>query len=262
MSFSITRAQRSLLFFFSASGYIAWCSGLDGRLEAEIIATPHLQMLASLPQRPPPRVSSIILRDPFAEEQPDAVPVADANGADPSVSNAALADDGPRVPDIADLPGSDASVPQTLTLKATIVGSNPVAYVQDGPGMDIVRVGDLLGGRRVNRIYLQGVSLSDGTRLALPGMFVPTPPPEMPAPAKTGAPVADLRKTLAEQQAAGKAPATDAAPQATPTPSPGFPSPAPRPTVNQNGIPVGVNPTSDPNAPTPYPYPYPYAPQR
>jgi hypothetical protein len=263
MSLSITRSQRSLLFFFSASGYIAWCSGLEGRLEAEIITAPHLATIASLPQRPPPRLSSIIVRDPFAEELPDSAPVAvrDSSDGDSSFPSAALADDGPSVPNIADLPGGDAPPAQTLALKATIVGPNPVAYVQAGTAMEIVRVGDLLRGRRVDRIDLEGVDLSDGSRLVLPNTFAAAAPSEMARSAEPAVSPADLRQTVV-RQAAGNAPTPEPAPQAAPTPSPAPPSPGPLPTVNQNGIPVGVNPTSDPNAPTPYPYPYPYAPQR
>ncbi|MGP6159191.1 MAG: hypothetical protein ACLPYS_17070 [Vulcanimicrobiaceae bacterium] len=264
MTLSITRAQRSLLFFFSASGYIAWCSGLDGRLAAQIVAAPRLATLASLPERPPPRVSSIIRRDPFAEERADIAPVsvADSGGGDLGAPAATVADDGVTVPNIADLPGGDAPVPQTLVLKATIVGPNPVAYVQDGSGMDIVRVGDLLGGRRVRRIDLQSIELNDGSRLELPGMFAA--PPAAPNPSlPAGIPGRTVRKQVVEQQSASAAPsAVPSPPPPQPTPRPGYPSPGPLPTVNRNGIPVGVNPTPDLNAATAYPYPYPYPPQQ
>jgi hypothetical protein len=263
MSFSITRSQRSLLFFFSASGYIAWCSGLDSRLEAQIVAAPGPRPLASLAQRPPPRVSSIIRRDPFVEEQPASISAADSNGDAAPVPDAALADDGPSVPNIAELPSIDASGPQTLVLKATIAGPNPVAYVRDGADMDIVRVGDLLAGRRVRRIDLQGLEFGDGSRLELPGAFVATPAPETPNPSNAVIPIADLRKLLAAQQGTPKVPPAAASPQATAAPTPsGYPTPGPLPTVNQRGIPVGVNPTPDLSAPTAFPYPYPYPPTR
>jgi hypothetical protein len=115
----------------------------------------------------------------------------------------------------------------------------------------------------VRHIDLQGIALSDGSRLDLPGTFVATPPPETGGPPNVVVPISDLRRLLAAQQAGNGVPATSG-PQAAPTSAitPGYPSPGPLPTVDQRGIPVGVSPTPDVNDPTAFPYPYPYAPQR
>ena len=51
-----------------------------------------------------------------------------------------------------------------LAVRATIVGPNPVAYVENGTVMDIVRVGDTLGEQRIVRIDLRGITFGDGSQ--------------------------------------------------------------------------------------------------
>ncbi len=263
MNLSITRRQRSLLFFLSASGYVAMCSGLGDRLEAQIITPPPLPSFTIAPERFPPRVASLITRDPFVAQPQggDSTSRGSRNGT-PSARTLALADDGPAVPNIAEDPGASGP-PLTLVLKATIVGNNPVAYVENGSAMDIVRVGDLLGERRVKRIDLQGIEFDDGARLELPRIIFTTPPPSSRQPDDAVVPLADLRRLLAVPQPERASPTAGPAPQPTSpstlTASP--PTPGPMRTINQNGLPVGVNPTSDPNR-SPYPYQYLYVPRR
>ncbi len=278
---ALTRRQRSLVLFFSASGYIAWFSGLGERLDAQgIIGTP-VPALTLGPRAMPPRVASVIRRDPFAgaPERPDDQPPArtagpgmpgmPANGPGGVVPNPAGAVPDPGMPagtTIASVASDTRSAGPTLTLvvRATIIGPNPVAYVANGRAMDIVRVGDRLGDRRVAKIDLRGLAFSDGSRLDLPGNFDATPAPRREAGGVTIR-LDDLRALLGVARPHGPlaSPArASAGATAAPTPAPAgtFPTPGPLPTVNQRGIPVGTNPTFDPTAPTPYPEPYPYAP--
>lgn len=283
---SFTHRQRSLALFFSASAYIAWFSGLGERLDARSLGAPA-PMLTLAPRALPPAVGSVILRDPFAaapsEDRPEPPPAPRAMNASAaftsgytSVPNLAGA---PPVPD----PGNGttlvaqqsapndvrpASSAMTLVVRATIVGSNPVAYVANGSMMDIVRIGDRLGDRRVAKIDLRGLAFADGSRLELVGSFEAPPAPSRRQVTTGGVTIRldDLRKLLgvAHAQSPPLAPSTGATvvtpTAAPPKPAGTFPTPGPLPTVNQRGVPVGTNPTFDPTGPTPYPEPYPYAP--
>ncbi len=272
---ALTRRQRSLALFFSASSYLAWFSGVGDRLDAQGIAGTPMPSLTIAPRSAPPRVNAIIRRDPFA----GAPAPRDAGGDAPSRDRPYNADasasavggpaPGGTVPDIAGaLPaGIDArpqEAPLTLVVRATITGPNPVAYVANGTMMDIVRIGDRLGDRRVAKIDLRGLAFADGSRLDLLGNFEVRPAPVRAAGGVT-IKLDDLRKLLLGTRAeaplappAGTNPATVASPAPSATGS--FPTPGPLPTVNQRGVPVGTNPTFDPSAPTPYPEAYPYAP--
>jgi len=162
--------------------------------------------------------------------------------------------------------------PVPLVVRATIVGANPVAYVEQGTAMDIVRVGDVLGNERVETIDLRGLSFASGARLDLPqGYQAP------PRPVRQGAPSFALPFDLLRRLVAPRSPqSTTASPLAQapspfplprtappfPNSTPGDASPSRLPTVDTRGLTVGTNPTADPNAPTPFPYPYPYAPPR
>lgn len=268
MTLSLTPRQRTLLLFLSASGYTAWFSGLGDRTEAEVLGTRSAPIVTIDAPSPLPRVASVIRRDPFASK-PQAKPAhvpgvpplesGDANSAAIAVANTQpVSKDGVVVPDIE----IGSATPLALLLRATIVGPQPVAYVANGTAMDIVRVGDTLGERRVAQIDLRGISFADGTRLDLPDAFVPTPRPERRR-AKAGDPITlqALRRLLLSTK---KQDAATVPEPAEPAPSAGsvsnYPTPGPLPTVDMQGLPVGVNPTANPNAPTPYPYPYPYAP--
>jgi len=275
---STTRSQRAALFFVSASAYLAWYSGFGEPLEAQGIAGAPAPSLTIVPKAIQPHVSRLIMRDPFAGAPERSAPN-DASSRSPSTDGASVtihtnamvpknltsADDMTTgfVPDIAS--ARDTANAVTLVVKATIVGRNPVAYVANGTMMDIVRVGDRLGDRRVAKIDIRGIVFSDGTRLDLPGAFVPTPPPAAAGSAIT-IKLDDLRRLLKpnlqqslsappHRHSAGAAPAA-VAPASTEI----FPTPGSLPTIDARGIPAGTNPTPNASGPTPYPNPYPYAP--
>jgi hypothetical protein len=183
MKLAITPRQRALLLFVSASGYTAWFSGLGDRTSAAELGS-VAQPFVTVDARPDlPSVASIIARDPFlGKPGPGAAngtrsqPSAPA-GADSSIAMGSVPNPGDVVvPDIASRSGA-AGDRLTLVLRATIVGPEPVAYVANGTAMDIVRVGDSLGDRRVAKIDLRGIAFADGTRLDLPDAYVATPEP-------------------------------------------------------------------------------------
>jgi hypothetical protein len=261
---TLTRRARGWLLFLSAASYTAWFSGLGDRSDAAgfdatypaSVSTPHFDAA--------PVVAAVIARDPFA-----GAPSHDA-GSKPVDTTASFAQDaGPLqriagtapsviVPNIGDI--ANASAPLPLVVRATIVGSNPVAYVENGSAMDIVRVGDTLGEQRVVKIDLNGLTFADGSRLELPGAAGVAPPPAA-QPVSVAQRLDQIRVLLTHLDARiMQSPAPPPVSVPLPSSTPGFPSPAPLATVDSRGIPVGVNPTSDPNAPTPYPDPYPYAP--
>jgi hypothetical protein len=160
---------------------------------------------------------------------------------------------GKDVLDLALLDDEDARegtpAPAALLVKATIVGSSPVAYVADGPTMHVVTTGDYLAGRRVSEIDATGILLDDGTRLELSGSYA----------APTGRQVKPLKRGLREQP-------SSATPIVVPSASVSTflqtaPTPGPLPTIKRGAFPVGAAPTSDASAPTAFPYPYPYSPK-
>ena len=284
---TFTHRQRSLVLFFSASAYIAWFSGLGERLDAQSLVGTPTPMLTLAPRELPPRVANIIKRDPFAaapsEDRPEPPPAPQYESASrsfsPGYATVPNLAEAPAVPDpgvgttiVAQQGAPDgvrpASVEMTLVVRATIVGANPVAYVANGSTMDIVRVGDRLGDRRVAKIDLRGLAFADGSRLDLVGNFEAPPARPKRRVAAGGATIRldDLRRLLGVAQAQSPPLAPPAgAPTVTatampPAPAGTFPTPGPLPTVNQRGVPVGTNPTFDPTGPTPYPEPYPYAP--
>jgi hypothetical protein len=271
MRLTLTRRGRGLLLFLSASGYTAWFSGIGGRSDAagdalpysSAISTPHFEA-----ERP---VTAQILRDPFAgapTHGPDAAPSDPRAGSSgerapaPAPQAVAASPGDLDVPNIGDAGGAEA--PVALAVRATIVGTNPVAYVENGTAMDIVRIGDTLGEERVVNIDLRGLTFADGTRLDLPDSFNATPPPA-PIALSLADRIAELRKLIvhlkAQPASAQPVPAASAQPSSLAA-SPAYPSPAPLETVDPHGIPAGTNPTPDANGPTPYPYPFPYAPRR
>jgi hypothetical protein len=275
MRLTITSRQRALLLFVSASGYTAWFSGLGDRTSAEELG-PVAQPFVTVGERPDlPSVAAIIVRDPFAGKPlPGAASGANANAnanaaRNPVQPSSAVGSGDVVVPDIASRSGG-ASGEATLVLRATIVGPEPVAYVANGTAMDIVRVGDSLGERRVAKIDLRGIAFADGTRLDLPDAYVPPPEPARHRAANEDRiSLAVLRRLLLPSHAQplpdGRSDGNTPNPQMQATPlqtasASAFPTPAPLPTIDMRGLPVGVNPTADPNGPTPYPNPYPYAP--
>jgi hypothetical protein len=267
---AISRRQRSLLLFLSTSGYIAWFSGVGTRLEAQGIAGPRIVAMTMTPAPSVPRVASQIVRDPFAGS-PQAAPdrsAANASSAAPQPEPPAVANDAGdangSVPNIAGAgvpPGASATEPMTLTVRATIVGRTSVAYVANGSAMDIVRVGDSLGDRRIVKIDLEGITFNDGSRLDLAAGYNATPAPIRRSGQAIAMPLEQLRRLFARTY--GATASTPSAPE--PASAPATPpaqnvTPAPLPTVNAAGVAPGTNPTPDLADPTAYPYPYPYPP--
>jgi hypothetical protein len=186
-----------------------------------------------------------IVRDPFAPSGPGEEygrPAALADAPDVAVPNI----------DNGALPAAQAA---PAVVRATLVGAQPVAYVDDGTGMQIVRIGDVVGGRNVVAIDLRGVALADGTRLDLPGSARREPPPAAAPPA---------RRTPSPHPNAQDVPDATRSPRSPPSesPPPLAATPAPLRTPDSRGLPPGVNPTPDAFGATPLPYPYPYAPPR
>lgn len=211
--------------------------------------------------RPRERVSlasvrDFVRRDPFAVATPYA-PMVTPQSAVPRAfapPTAALA-----VPDIVP---SDAPLPErALAVRATITGSRAVAYVANGTAMDIVRVGDIVGDRRVAAIDLHGIAFADGSRLELPDGFA-----RRSDPAQTHAvtlSIEDLRRLmtpLTRTAAPSPSPASTGAAMPYATSAASNSTPAPLTTVDRRGLRPGDNPTPDLVDPTAYPLPYPYAP--
>jgi hypothetical protein len=266
MTLTLTRTQRSILLFLSASSLIAWFSGTGGRgLAAQDIESAGPAAFVVIPRVRPPNVLSVVRRDPFAGGAA-ALADDDAGTIAPAYADTAAAgDDDLSVPDIA-----VAQLPQRqspVTVRATIVGSNPIAYVDTGSAMDIVRVGDTLGNRRIVAIDLRGISFDDRSRLDLPDGDEATPSPVGIALRTSGSTPHDrprLRAPHDRRSSAPQAPVSASTPlmpaAAGVSPAPLYPTPGPLRTVDRSGLQPGANPTPDLTDPTAFPYPYPYAP--
>jgi hypothetical protein len=206
-----------------------------------------------------PSLASLIRRDPFAGVPRPRRPRNAPRWSDPPNE--------PLVPDID--PGAAgefaaaAPAPETvqIAVRATITGAHPVAYVAEGADLQIVRVGDVVAGRRVAAIDLRGLALSDGLRVDLPESYLATPQPVAASepdralhergPAPEAAPTPAAIPAAALPAEPGGSPAGAASASATP---------APLRTVDSRGLAPGVNPTPDTVDPTAFPYPYPYPP--
>ena len=287
MSFAFSSRGRAIVLFVSAAAYSAWFSGLGERGDASDLPSEAPTEMRVVPHRAPPSVATTIRRDPFARNtRPAGADVANANEENvtggamrgtseydgrsrthdaPAIASARV-DDGPDVPNIASDagPGATGAIgpSETLVLRATIVGPSPVAYVGHGTSMDIVRVGDTLGGRRVARIDLHGIAFADGSRLDLPDAYANAAP--VPVAAHAVAPsehpltLEALRRFLVTPSPA-RSDARITRPQAADVATPA-PTDAALPLVDRNGLPAGATPTPDANGPTAFPYPYPYPP--
>jgi hypothetical protein len=201
---------------------------------------------------PPPAarlvsIADVIRRDPFAATPSPGAGSQDAPGlgGQPALVASVPIPPGLTVPDIAAAAQAPAEAPRTYVIKATIVGSSTVAYVDDGTSLRIVRVGDSLGGRSVMLIDIRGITFTDGSRLTLPEHHA-----ESQSSPQNGAP----------RRMSGRPTTQSRAPQMTitaePVPSQSPPTPGPLPTVKPGAFPLGSAPTSDPSAPTAFPYPY------
>jgi len=245
----ISRQTRTLLLFFSAAGYVGWFSGLGDPTEAQG-AGPASQAAITI-ARASAAPGTTVVRDPFARSS---TPPAARPGYRRRPAESPTESFAPHI----DVAAARATAAAAAVLRATIAGPRPVAYVEDGGAMDIVRVGDTLGNRRVVKIDLAGLTLADGSRLVLQDGSATAPAAPNLAARLVTLRFEDLRRMLAPRRALRSKDATPIG--AAVAPAATYPTPGPLRTADTRGIPVGVNPTSDPNAPTPYPYPYPYAP--
>ncbi len=259
MTISFSRRTRSLLLLVSAACYLASFTDAGEPLDARGLGG---RGPIVVPERwsTPIAVEALVRRDPFLADPTPA----------PLLRPPPATDDEPVVPDIdprADALG--AAVPAKVTpafdplvVRATIVGRRPLAFVASGrTGETIVGLGDRLGGARVRAIDLQGVVLTDGTRLDLPSSYLATPRPAARVESRADAAldaVANLRTLLLHSHLERDAASRARTAAVTPLPQP--PSPGPLRTVDARGLVPGVNPTPDLTDPTAQPYPYPYAP--
>jgi hypothetical protein len=264
---SFTTRARALWLFVSAISYAGTFCGFDDRLDAAEVSASSTSVITAPPQPIDPPVESVVRRDPFVGAVPPARGRNDTTPATGSDENPE-ADADVTVPDIApqyadeiafDKP-SKAEAP-AISVRATITGTRPVAYVEVGDKLDIVRVSDTVGGRRVGTIDLRGVTFTDGTRLDLSGAFTPGPVPHRPERSnQTDTMTREfqrLRQLLLSRSSAGAArPAT-----ASQRPSESVVTPGPLRTVDPNGLPIGTTPTPDADSPTAFPVPYPYPPR-
>ncbi len=250
MSISFAPIRRSSLFALSGAGYALAFLTTASALTAQ--PAPATVRVRSTPSPPEISVTAAIRRDPFAPTPGPSLPATETTRERLGDVGFAPIPPGLRVPSIDGLddasqaPGRDAT--RTLTLKATIAGPQPVAYVDESGRMEIVRPGDVIAGLRVAAIDLRGIAFDDGTRLALPERADRATPPQA-APMRAAA------------RAGASAPPPLAAPSAAPSAVAAEPTAGPLPTPDRAGYAAGARPTSDPAAPTAFPYPFPYPPR-
>jgi hypothetical protein len=238
-----------------------WAGG--GTVPARVPAKPAALEFAL---RDADHVTDTILRDPFAGSPSDNAPYPGNDRRNFGAAGITATGTGGSVV-VPDIDGSaiERAAP-LLTLRATIAGPSPVAYLDDGSGLQIVRVGDVVAGRNVARIDLRGLAFADGTRVDLPDATPSSATAATPQPA-TGR-RRDASRTNASRALSGAMPGVSPAAPAPPIlPAPGpsaspetYPTPAPLRTADSRGLAPGVNPTPDTTGPTAFPYPYPYAP--
>jgi len=247
---SLTPLQRTSLLTFSGLTYgLAFLTNA-GALRAQ--PAPSSLRIAATPGHAAIVVAASIRRDPFAATPAPQRIVHSADGVRVASGGPGFAPvpAGLSVPSIDGLTESAAEPTRTLALKATIAGPEPVAYVEDGQTLQIVRPGDAIAGLRVRSIDLHGVVFDDGTQLELPER---SSPPTAPAHRATAA------RVVAQPTASAAASAAQS-PSPSATSIAAEPTPGPLPTPRAGAYPLGARPTSDPAAPTAFPYPYPYAP--
>ncbi len=262
-----TWSARALCMFVSAASYVATFCGFDDHLDAAEVSGAATSVTVSPNRSIDPPVESVVRRDPFAgafSSDPGSIVDSAATKSThdrTTDTDVAVPDIVPRYADQITFDESTKAEPPALFLRATITGSRPVAYVEDGNNLEIVRISDPVGGRRVATIDLRGLSFTDGTRLDLPGAFTPTPAPHRLADSNRSAYLTKefqrLRKLLlSRMNAAAKVPRVAGQASSDTTVTPG-----PLRTVDPNGRPVGTTPTPDADAPTAFPVPYPYPPR-
>lgn len=258
---TITRAQRAALLFTSALMYVVWLIGPTAALNAQdTVAVPDRVALTEPPSIP---VRLAIERDPFAGAPSDASPGAQ--------SSATFSNFLPHLqPDTRHqellVPNIDAAmeakgpppISSTLVLKATIVGNDSVAYLQDGTSMKIVRVGDPIGERLVRAIDLAGVELDDGSRLELQAAgSVHHGRLHAPSLAEDVARRVEFLLKRQAQNLSGSPAGKLVLPSAADTPRAvdSLVTPGPLPTVVPDPLPIGTSPSNSSPAASPYPLP-------
>jgi hypothetical protein len=264
---ALTRRARALWLFISAISYAATFYGFDDRLDAAEVTAPSVSATDAWPQSIDPPVESIVRRDPFIraassgrEYSGDTPASASHPDRDPD-TDVTVPDIMPTYADEIALAETSKAETQTISIRATITGTRPVAYVEVGGELDIVRVSDMVGGRRVAAIDLRGLAFTDGTRLDLSDAFSPVPVRRrLHVPNRTDTLMREFQRLrrllLSRGTASAAAPAAASQP-----PSAVIVTPGPLRTVDPSGLPVGTTPTPDANSPTAYPVPYPYPPR-
>ncbi len=253
----LTPNSRQLWLFVSATSYAATFCGFDDRLgAAEVPRTSTFAPVAAYRPTDPP-VESIVRRDPFigaSSTYPDR-----AERAAPEVT---VPDIVPRYADQIAFDRADKTGSPTLSVRATITGLHPIAYVEVGETLTIVRISDTVGGRRVVAIDLLGIRFSDGTRLDLSGTSMPSAPALAKESKRPDALMLELRRIRQLVLSRTTTNATAVSPPAESQRSPdGLVTPGPLRTVDPRGIAVGTTPTPDADARTAFPIPYPYQPR-
>jgi len=233
--------SRALAFSLACAAVVA-AYGIAARARNTAAPAPLREMPAI---RPFHSVVAAIRRDPFAGAPSHPHPA-------PSPTHGLSLDE---FSDFVALAGSsEPAPPETeFVLKATIVGAAPVAYLASGMTMRIVRVGDMVGGRKVESIDARGIQLSGSMRLELATSATPR---------LTSAPRRASRSPFSAARVRDFAASSTSAPSAPSFPGSAPPTtPGPPPTIRPGAYPLGSRPSSDPSAPTALPYPYPYPPK-
>ena len=254
-----TTSSRRLWLFVSATSYAATLCGFDDRLGAAEVS--NVSISATVPAYPStdPPVESIVRRDPFVGE----IASTNARIADKTDGDVTVPDIIPRYADEIAFDQTPETEAPALSVRATITGPHPVAYVEVGNTLNIVRLSDMVAGKRVAAIDLRGLQFSDGTRLDLTGASIRAPAPGLSKESKR--PDALMREFQRLRQlvlSRSTTNATEIPPSAeSQRPPESVVTPGPLRTVDPRGISVGATPTPDAEGPTAFPIPYPYPPR-
>jgi hypothetical protein len=205
---------------------------VDRNVAAEPAPPPARTSLAVAAPTPQPDIATMIRRDPFASLIQPRTHAPSRLRTRPSL---ALAPEKGAPPGTGIVPNIGEDTPtQTIYVRATIVShdrrSPSLALIQRGTSVDVVRVGDTLGGARLSAIDEDGITLSDGTKIAIVAQPPATPTP---TPAPPAAPSPNPSPTNAP-----RTPAPAPTPQHDTNPPPP-PMPTPQATP-ENGIPTYV----------------------
>lgn len=143
MVLSLSRQQRAALLFVSASAFLAWFSGFGDRLDAQGFARDPRPSLTIVSHAPPPRVSTIVSRDPFAgapalQGAPDVSIPSVANGNAAEMAGIAASDRNDTVPNIRN-EQTLASVPNGATSKRRRIDSGRPRHDRGTPSRRLRR---------------------------------------------------------------------------------------------------------------------------